>query len=124
MHLGEQLRERIATWRFQERKTVAEIDRLAGCREIHLPDVLVGPTPNQQDLAFISSLLDANPSLFLDEIQERLVETGMLKSPFNYILTQLEGRELSEDAYDDNVAVMTCGSTINKSNTATDLAPN
>jgi hypothetical protein len=26
---------------------------------------------------------------------------------------QLEGRELSGDAYDDNVAVMTCGNTIN-----------
>ncbi|OJA14195.1 hypothetical protein AZE42_13503 [Rhizopogon vesiculosus] len=31
-------------------------------------------TLNQQDLAFISSLLDASPSLFLNKIQEHLVE--------------------------------------------------
>jgi hypothetical protein len=30
---------------------------------------------NQQDRAFVSSLPDANTSLFLDEIQERLIES-------------------------------------------------
>ncbi|KAJ8590162.1 hypothetical protein M405DRAFT_697496, partial [Rhizopogon salebrosus TDB-379] len=87
------LRERIIIWRFQEQKTIAEIARLAGCTERNIYKILklhrdFGHTKNpfarrrgrprtltQQDLAFVSSLLDANPSLFLDEIQERLIES-------------------------------------------------
>jgi len=92
-HLGEQLQERIIIWRFQERKTVAEIARLAGCTERNIYKILKlhrdfghtrhpfarrpgrPRTLNQQDLAFVSSLLDANPSLFLDELQECLIES-------------------------------------------------
>ncbi|KAG2035885.1 hypothetical protein BDR03DRAFT_1012179 [Suillus americanus] len=76
-HLMEQLQERIIVWHSQQQKTIAEIAQLAGfwtdkksivCRH-GKPHTL-----NQQDLSFITSILDANPSLFLDEIQEQLLE--------------------------------------------------
>ncbi|KAG0695569.1 hypothetical protein DFH29DRAFT_762048, partial [Suillus ampliporus] len=82
----------IVVWRFQQWKTVAEIAHLAGCSQRNVYKVLklhrdFGQTRNpfahrhgrpcildQHDLSFITSILDANPSLFLGEIQERLLE--------------------------------------------------
>ncbi|KAJ8592201.1 hypothetical protein M405DRAFT_684595, partial [Rhizopogon salebrosus TDB-379] len=88
---AEQLRERIIIWRFRSGKTVAEIACLAGCTGSSICKILklhrdfgheksIRPTSwlaslNQQDRAFVSSLPDANTSLFLDEIQERLIES-------------------------------------------------
>jgi len=39
-HPGEQLRERIIIWHFQEQKTVAEIACLAGCTECNIYQIL------------------------------------------------------------------------------------
>lgn len=94
-HLTEQVRERIIIWRFQQQKTIAEIAQLAGCSQRSIYKILTlhrdfGHTRNpfahrrgkprilnQQDLSFITSILDANPSLFLGKIQEQLLNFSM-----------------------------------------------
>ncbi|KDQ61873.1 hypothetical protein JAAARDRAFT_111064, partial [Jaapia argillacea MUCL 33604] len=91
-HLDQKLRERIIIWRYEHNKTGYEIAGLAGCSERTVFDVLrlhcdFGQVTNphthrigrprildQGDLSFLTSILDANPSLYLDEIQERLFE--------------------------------------------------
>ncbi|KAG2147736.1 uncharacterized protein EDB93DRAFT_1146396 [Suillus bovinus] len=91
-HLTEQLRERIIVWHFQRQKKIAEIAQLAGCSWRSIYKILTlhrdfgqtrNPfvrrrskprTLNQQNLSFITFILDANPTLFLDEIQEQLLE--------------------------------------------------
>lgn len=90
--LGEQLRDRIVEWRYTHQKTAAEIADLAGCSERTVytilrnhRDYLQTSNPfarprgrprilDQGDITYITSLLQANPTLYLDEIQERLLE--------------------------------------------------
>jgi hypothetical protein len=77
---------------FRSGKTVAEIACLAGCTGSNLICKILKlhrdfghkksirpmswlASLNQQDRAFVSSLPDANTSLFLDEIQECLIES-------------------------------------------------
>lgn len=90
--LSEQLRERIIAWRFTDRKEVSEIAQLAGCSERSIYNVLrmyreYGHTSNHHartrarpraldigDVNYIVSLLDANPALYLDELQALLEE--------------------------------------------------
>ncbi|KII87547.1 hypothetical protein PLICRDRAFT_68675, partial [Plicaturopsis crispa FD-325 SS-3] len=89
-HLSEQLRERIVVWRYEHKKTAREIANLAGCSERTVYDVLrlhrtFGQATNpytrsrgrprsldQGDMDYIQSIVDANPTLYVDEIQESL----------------------------------------------------
>ncbi|KAF7341824.1 Transposase domain-containing protein [Mycena sanguinolenta] len=90
--LAPQLRERIVAWRYEQRKPVDEIAELAGCSESTVYEILrnyrdFGQTNNPYaqrrgrpraldmgDISYLSSVLDANPTLYLDEIQELLWE--------------------------------------------------
>ncbi|KAG2351467.1 hypothetical protein BDR07DRAFT_1270091 [Suillus spraguei] len=95
LHTSRNRYERIIIWHFQQQKTIAEIAQLAGCSQRSIYKILTlhqdfghARNPfarrrgkprilNQQDLSFITSILDANPSLFLDEIQEQLARIGL-----------------------------------------------
>ena len=86
-----QIRERIVFWRYDQQKKVPEIAVLADCSESAIYEILriyrdfgVVNNPfchqrghpralNQGDMTYISSILDANPTLYVDEIQERLL---------------------------------------------------
>jgi len=88
--LSDQMRDRIVHWRYTENRSAAEIKDLAGCSLSTVYNVLdchrrYNQTSNpyartqgrsraltMEDLNFLSALIDANPTLYLDEIQERL----------------------------------------------------
>nr|GAT48928.1 transposase domain-containing protein [Mycena chlorophos] len=90
--IGEQLRRRIVAWRYEEEMPTPEIAMLAGCSERTVYNVLrqhrefgvpVNPHArtrgraralNMGDINFMLSLLAANPSLYLDELQTQLFE--------------------------------------------------
>ena len=55
--LSSDLRARVITWRYEDHRTVSEIADLTGPHKL-----------DRQDLSFIHSVVDANPSLYLDEI--------------------------------------------------------
>ena len=83
----------MVVWRTELGKSTVEIAELAGCSErtvredlrLHRESGNVhntftrphgGPQSlNQGDISYISSLLDANPTLYLDELQIKLAET-------------------------------------------------
>jgi transposase len=89
-HTTTEMRERMVVWRNELDKSDAEIAELAGCSERTVREVLrlhrdfgVVQNPFAQprggrrsldtgDMNYISSLLAANPCLYLDEIQDRL----------------------------------------------------
>ncbi|TFK79997.1 hypothetical protein K466DRAFT_449151, partial [Polyporus arcularius HHB13444] len=91
-HLSETLKERIIEWRHAQDMSAREIALLAGCSERTIYTVLrnhreYNQTSNpharpagrprvldQADLTYISSLIHANPTIYLDEIQEQLSE--------------------------------------------------
>src|SRR5258705_9096036 len=91
-HLDQQLRERIVSWRFDDEKPAREIAALANCLEATVYNVLrlhrmFGTVTNpyrqqrsrpraldQGDMNYIYSILEANPSLYIDEIQQKLFE--------------------------------------------------
>ncbi|KIJ58294.1 hypothetical protein HYDPIDRAFT_61463, partial [Hydnomerulius pinastri MD-312] len=91
-HTSQETRQRMVFWRNQLGKSTSEIAELAGCSERTVREVLQlhrdfgtvqnplarprgGPgILNSGDITYLSSLLDANPSLYLDELQERLLE--------------------------------------------------
>ena len=86
-----EMREKMVIWQFKEHKTAAEIARLASCSESTVYDVLrlhreYGQVTNpyahprghprilqMADIEYIHSLVLANPSLYLDELQEQLL---------------------------------------------------
>lgn len=90
--ISQQLRERIVFWRYQQLKTASQIAELTGCSEQTVFNILcfyrdfgqvnnpykrqkgLPRTLNPGDLNYISSILEANPTLYLDEIQQRLFE--------------------------------------------------
>jgi transposase len=90
-HLHNQLRNRIIVWRYEGGKSATEIAELADCSECTVYEILrlhrdFGQVNNpfmyhrgrprclqQGDITFISSILDADPTLYLDEIQQRLL---------------------------------------------------
>jgi len=89
-HLSEDLKNRIADWYYVQNMTMEDIRDLAGCsigtvyntiRNVR--DFGVAKNPfNQQagrlssltddDIKFIEALVDANPSMYLDEMQQKL----------------------------------------------------
>ena len=89
-HTTTEMRERMVIWRTELGKSDSEIAVLAGCSERTVRDVLrlhrdygVVRNPFAQprggsrslttgDLNYLSSLLVANPCLYLDELQDRL----------------------------------------------------
>ncbi|KAG2129206.1 uncharacterized protein EDB93DRAFT_1182757, partial [Suillus bovinus] len=87
-HLTEQLREWIIVW---HSKTIAEIAQLAGCSQRNFGQTRdpfahcrgKPRTLNQQDLSFITSILNANSSLpyFLDEISRAAAEMFQVSIP-------------------------------------------
>jgi len=91
--ISQQLRDRIITWRYGDGKLIREIADLAGCTERSVYNILWyyrehGDTSNpfaikpqgrprileMGGLSFLASLLDTNPTLYLDELQEKLTE--------------------------------------------------
>jgi transposase len=91
--ISTQLRERIVFWRYEQNKKAPEIALLAGCAESTVYEILrlyrdygqiTNPhrrqrgrprTLNEGDMQYIYSILEANPTLYVDEIQQRLFET-------------------------------------------------
>jgi len=91
-HLPKQMRERMVVWKTEMGKSTAEIAELAGCCVRTVRNVLyfereygVVNNPLAQahsrprsldtgDINYISSLIRANPVLYLDEIQDRLLQ--------------------------------------------------
>jgi transposase len=86
-HTSTEMRERIVIWHTELGKSNVEIAALAGCSERTVRDILrlhreFGAVRNPfcggprslatGDLNYISSLLAANPCLYLDELQDRL----------------------------------------------------
>lgn len=89
-HLSLDLRWRIVYWRTDDGLQISEIAGLAGCSERTVYDILAqfrqfGEPANQlaqprhrprvletSDVQYVVSLLQANPSLYLDELQHRL----------------------------------------------------
>ena len=81
----------MVVWRYEQRKTILEISKLACCSERTVYDVLrlhreYGQTVNpfmrgrghprilsNGDLEYLCSLLQANPALYLDKLQEPLL---------------------------------------------------
>jgi transposase len=92
-HLSLEMRQRIVEWHYEQHKVTGEIARLAGCSERTVYNILrlhreFGQVTNpyahprgrpraldMRAMNFISSILDAQPVLYLDEIQERLLDT-------------------------------------------------
>jgi transposase len=90
--ISQQLRERIVIWRYEEHKKASEIALLAGCAESTIYEILrlyrdFGQVNNpycrqrgrprtleQGDMHYIHSILEANPTLYVDEIQQQLFE--------------------------------------------------
>jgi transposase len=92
-HTTTEMQEQMVIWHTELGKSTVEIAELAGCSEHTVREVLRlrretgnvhntftqprgGPRSlNQGDITYISSLLDANPTLYLDELQIKLAET-------------------------------------------------
>jgi transposase len=91
-HTSTEMRKRMVVWHTELGKSTVEISALAGCSERTVREVLRmhrdtgdvhntfaqscgGPRSlNQGDIAYIFSLLTANPTLYLDELQIKLAE--------------------------------------------------
>ncbi|TFK78756.1 hypothetical protein K466DRAFT_465982, partial [Polyporus arcularius HHB13444] len=90
-HLQQQLRERIVHWHYNDNFSVDDIAQLAGCGKTAVYDVLErfretgdvkpGASPgrprilSREDIDFIASIVDDNPVIFLDEIQQKLEDS-------------------------------------------------
>lgn len=90
-YLSQETRERIVVWKHEQHKTAPEIAELAGCSQSTVYAVLAferdygvvnNPFAKQKgrpraltttDLNYITSLLEANPALYLDELHAQLL---------------------------------------------------
>lgn len=90
LHISVEMRKNMVTWRFEQNRTAREIVALAKCLESTVYEVLqlhreYGQITNpfvrtrgrphildNEDIQYISSLLQANLALYLDELQEQL----------------------------------------------------
>src|ERR1700729_1842577 len=88
--ISTQLRERIVFWRYEEHQKAPEIAQLAGCAESTVYEILrlyrnygqiTNPhcchrgqphTLDEGDMQYIYSILEANPTLYVDEIPQCL----------------------------------------------------
>jgi transposase len=91
-HLSQEMRNAIVRWKFVLGKSDEEMAALAGCSEHTVREVIrlhneFGVVSNPiarlrgrtralstEDINYIASILDANPTLYLDEIQDQLSE--------------------------------------------------
>jgi transposase len=89
--LSQEIRKQVIVLRYEQRMTAQEIADIVGCNERTVYNILrlyrdFGQVNNpftsrkghprtlgQGDLTYITSVLDANPSLYLDELQEKLL---------------------------------------------------
>ena len=111
VRISDDLKERIITWYYTDNKTMEEIRDLARCSiglisnvirnyreygEVRNPFTRRAGRPrslSDEDMAFIQTLIDANPSLYLDEIQQRLYdirEVNISISTISRALTHLD----------------------------------
>lgn len=90
-HLSTEMRSNVVIWRFHQQRPVADIAQLAHCTETTIYRILryhrqYGQISNPfartrgrprllstADLTYLQSVLVANPSLYLDELQEKLL---------------------------------------------------
>ena len=111
--ISEELRNRIVVWHFEQQKSAKEIAMLANCSEKTVYNILAlyheyGQVNNPHArpcgcprilnisvLNYISSLLDANPTLYLDEIQEKLLEIHDIEVHISTISRSLRRMALS-----------------------------
>ena len=91
-HTSTEMQKWMVVWHTELGKSTAEITELAGCSEHTVQEVLQlhresgnihktfaqphgsPQSLNQGDITYISSLLNANPTLYLDELQIRLAK--------------------------------------------------
>ncbi|KAI0682867.1 hypothetical protein BC835DRAFT_1212005, partial [Cytidiella melzeri] len=91
-HLSQQLRERILSWAIDDELSISDIANLAGCSKTTVYEVLrvyreYGQTESPfvhprgrhraldtDDLNYILSLVETNPAVYLDEIQNQLLD--------------------------------------------------
>jgi transposase len=89
--LSQEIRKQVIILRYEQHGTAQEIADIVGCNERTVYNILrlycyFGQVNNpfasqmgrpralgQGDLTYITSVLDANPSLYLDELQEKLL---------------------------------------------------
>ncbi|KAF8994745.1 hypothetical protein BDQ17DRAFT_1251398 [Cyathus striatus] len=118
-HLSPELRECIIYWRYELNKTALEISVIAGCSEHTIYNVLQlhrefgqvsnpyacskGRTQalNMGDTSYIASLITANPSIYLDELQEKLMSVHGVEASISTISHALRHLAISHK----NVAV-------------------
>ena len=88
--LSKDLKERIVSWYYDDGQTMEQIATLASvsiglvsnvislyrnCGQVIAPDTLKNGRPSYLsvgDMSYLQAIVEANPSLYLDEIQERL----------------------------------------------------
>ena len=95
--ISDDLKERIITWYYTDNRTMPEIRDLARCSiglisnvirnyreygEVRNPFTRDGRprSLSDEDTVFIETLIDANPSLYLDEIQQKLYDIREVKT--------------------------------------------
>jgi len=111
--ISEDLRIRIIAWHFEQQKGAPEIAELAGCSErtvyyilscyrkyglVTNPHTCTPGRPHVLDMTilnYMSALLDANPTLYLDEIQDKLLEVHDIEVHISTISRSLRRLALS-----------------------------
>ena len=112
--LSEQMRQRIVYWRYTERKPVSEIAELAGCSDRAVYKILAwhrdyghlsnpfaqtqgrGRVLDSGDVSYLLPLLQANPGLYLDELQLQLSEMRGVDVSIGTIYRTLSNKALSK----------------------------
>lgn len=112
-HIATEIRSRIDIWRLEQQRSVSEIAYLAQCSESTVYRVLqyfrdhgqvTNPTARTRcrprllsnaDLEYLYSILLANPTLYLDELQDRLLLTRNVDISIATISRALHGLALS-----------------------------
>ena len=107
-HTTTEMREHMVVWCSEFGKTDSEIAAIPGCSERTVREVLrlhreygVVRNPHAQpcgrrrslataDLNYLSSLLDANPCLYLDELQSRLATDRDVDVPISTIFRAVQ----------------------------------
>jgi transposase len=99
IHISNDLKEWIVLWYYTDNKTMEEVRDLSRCSISLISNVLrnyreygevqnpftqkASGCPcvlNDDDISFIQTLIDAHPSLYLDEIQQKLFDISYQRS--------------------------------------------